>query len=251
MKKFIAAFTLAEILITLGIIGVVAAMTIPSIIIDYQKKHTVEALKKAYSTLDQALVSSIFENGEPEHWNLESLKGGNDFYEKIAEVYLIPYMKGVTKLKLSGKRINWNYPDGSSMGGITGGYPTHALNDGMLLNFWGLIYEKTDETLKNGNYYKSNLRITVDINGAKGPNRFGRDVFAFSLFPYHKVHKGKLLPGWFEQCGSGVLHIDMTETELLSNAKCAACASDHSGLGLGCSVLIMNNSWSITDAYPW
>ena len=35
MKKFIAAFTLAEILITLGIIGVVAAMTIPSIIIDY------------------------------------------------------------------------------------------------------------------------------------------------------------------------------------------------------------------------
>ena len=67
MKKFIAAFTLAEILITLGIIGVVAAMTIPSIIIDYQKKHTVEALKKAYSTLDQALVSSIFENGEPEY----------------------------------------------------------------------------------------------------------------------------------------------------------------------------------------
>ena len=35
------AFTLAEILITLGIIGVVAAMTIPTLITNYQKKQTV------------------------------------------------------------------------------------------------------------------------------------------------------------------------------------------------------------------
>ena len=45
MKK---AFTLAEVLITLGIIGIVAAMTLPTLIGKYQKKQTVTQLKKAY-----------------------------------------------------------------------------------------------------------------------------------------------------------------------------------------------------------
>lgn len=49
MKKVLKskrAFTLAEVLITLGIIGVVAALTLPSVITNYQKKQTVEQLKK-------------------------------------------------------------------------------------------------------------------------------------------------------------------------------------------------------------
>ena len=44
MRKFVG-FTLAEVLITLGIIGVVAALTLPSVIQKYQKKVTVERLK--------------------------------------------------------------------------------------------------------------------------------------------------------------------------------------------------------------
>ena len=51
------AFTLAEVLITLGIIGVVAAMTMPSVITNYQKKQTAAQLKKAYSIVSQALVT--------------------------------------------------------------------------------------------------------------------------------------------------------------------------------------------------
>ena len=53
MKK---AFTLAEVLITLGIIGIVAAMTLPSLIANYQKKVTVNRLKQAYSMINQALL---------------------------------------------------------------------------------------------------------------------------------------------------------------------------------------------------
>ena len=44
------AFTLAEVLITLGIIGVVAAMTMPSLIASHKEKETVSKLKKVYST---------------------------------------------------------------------------------------------------------------------------------------------------------------------------------------------------------
>ena len=50
------AFTLAEVLITLGIIGVVAAMTLPTVINQYEKKITVVKLKKAYNTLAQNIT---------------------------------------------------------------------------------------------------------------------------------------------------------------------------------------------------
>ena len=52
-------FTLAEILITLGIIGVVAAMTIPTLITNYQKKASVTKLQKAISILNQAYKLSF------------------------------------------------------------------------------------------------------------------------------------------------------------------------------------------------
>ena len=49
-------FTLAEVLITFGIIGVVAAITMPMLITHYQKQATVNQLKKAYSDRGRAGV---------------------------------------------------------------------------------------------------------------------------------------------------------------------------------------------------
>ena len=59
-KRF--AFTLAEVLITLGIIGVVAALTMPTLITKYQKKATAAKLKNAYSTLQNAVLMSSREH---------------------------------------------------------------------------------------------------------------------------------------------------------------------------------------------
>lgn len=62
------AFTLAEVLITIGIIGVVAALTLPMLIQNY-KKHVVETkLSKFYTTINQAVARSSAENGEPADW---------------------------------------------------------------------------------------------------------------------------------------------------------------------------------------
>lgn len=54
-KTNFAAFTLAEVLVTLGIIGVIAALTLPQLIKDYQGKVLHTQLLKAYSVLSQAL----------------------------------------------------------------------------------------------------------------------------------------------------------------------------------------------------
>ena len=77
------AFTLAEVLITLGIIGIVAALTLPALIQTNKNKEVETKLKKIYSVMNQAILISETANGPKEYWTWTS--GGN-FMEK----YIFP-----------------------------------------------------------------------------------------------------------------------------------------------------------------
>ncbi len=90
MKKI--GFTLAEVLITLGVIGIVAAMTIPTLIQSYKKKVVETRLVNFYSTINQALRLSEVDNGNSSTWGTFL---GNTFDEKKEwfEKYLCPYLK--------------------------------------------------------------------------------------------------------------------------------------------------------------
>ena len=86
-----SAFTLAEVLITLAIIGVVAAMTIPTLVQNYKKRHVPIALLKFYTTFNQAIHLSETENGSIKTWsnvdvgfNAESMK---DWWDKYMAKY--------------------------------------------------------------------------------------------------------------------------------------------------------------------
>ncbi len=83
MKK---AFTLAEVLITLGIIGVVAALTIPTVIASYRKQEASARTKKFYSTIQQAFIMSESEFGPSNEWERE------ENAKKNFMKYLAPYM---------------------------------------------------------------------------------------------------------------------------------------------------------------
>lgn len=85
------AFTLAETLITLGIIGVVAAMTIPNLITTHQKKVTVTKLQKSISVLNQAYKLSVAEQGQPEVDDILNMQIEDYFYK-----YWAPYLKHAT-----------------------------------------------------------------------------------------------------------------------------------------------------------
>ncbi len=58
------AFTLSEVLITIGIIGLVAAMTMPGVIKNYQRKETETRLQRAYSIINQAFMAAQVKHGE-------------------------------------------------------------------------------------------------------------------------------------------------------------------------------------------
>ena len=89
IKSNSSGFTLAEVLITLGIIGVIAALTLPNLITQYQKSATVQGLKVAYSLLSQAVQKSVSENGEINEWDYSLSSADFD------ETYLIPYLKPI------------------------------------------------------------------------------------------------------------------------------------------------------------
>uniref|UniRef100_UPI0040289A2A prepilin-type N-terminal cleavage/methylation domain-containing protein n=1 Tax=Candidatus Scatousia sp. TaxID=3085663 RepID=UPI0040289A2A len=66
------AFTLAEVLITLGIIGIVASMTLPTLVGKYKKVQTISQLKKTYTVLNQAFRHSEADNESSLYWNVDN-----------------------------------------------------------------------------------------------------------------------------------------------------------------------------------
>ena len=90
-KKNISAFTLAEVLITLTIIGVIAALTIPNLMRSYQETATVNKVKKFHSTLSSAFSRAVKEYGPTDEWGLTGKDAQSA--EKIYEILFKPYFK--------------------------------------------------------------------------------------------------------------------------------------------------------------
>ena len=84
------AFTLAEVLITLVIIGVIGALTVPSLVQNRQKQEYVSALKKAYSTLSKVAQQIIAEEGSP--------SAGGSWSENLDSLYSA-YKKRLSNIK--------------------------------------------------------------------------------------------------------------------------------------------------------
>lgn len=169
-KKKIDAFTLAEVLITLGVIGVVAAMTMPTLIQNNQEKVTVTRLKKVYSVLSQAYISASSENINIQEWGL-----GEEFSKDGAQAIadkMLPYLK-ISK----------------NCGFETGCFPKNGIYKYFSGEGWYTIDSSSrayrfilaDGTLVAIESYGTQGKIFVDINGFKGPNQDGKDLFSFWL----------------------------------------------------------------------
>jgi prepilin-type N-terminal cleavage/methylation domain-containing protein len=182
--KFCPAFSLAEVLITLMIIGVVAAMTIPTLIKNYQKITYVTGLKKAYSVTNQALQQMAADYGCINDLACTGVFGlpnngslGNIFvkYFNVAKNCGTADNQGCWSAT-----TNQNY-DGSS----TNTYSYDAFG-------YGFITADGMSFLLTETYYEDNcshsfdkltqvcMEMVIDVNGPnKGPNYYGRDVFYF------------------------------------------------------------------------
>lgn len=175
MRKNIA-FTLAETLITLGIIGVVAALTIPTLMQKYQVKRTVAILKEDQSIIAQMLKLSIEENGEPDGWI--GLENHSEDSAKILAEKFNPYWKLSLDCGVYDEKGDCFYNG-----------ELKYLNGSSYLN--SAKYRNSYKVkLNNGTgieyyFYPNPHRVyfVVDVNGDKKPNVVGRDVFWFKYLP--------------------------------------------------------------------
>ncbi len=107
-------FTLAEVLITLGIIGVVAALTMPSLTASYRKKVVETRLQKFYSVMQQAVTLSEVDNGDRSVWlaTYSAAPDKKEWYEQ----YLGPYIKS-TKVTAgtNGRDVYIDFIDGTTV----------------------------------------------------------------------------------------------------------------------------------------
>ena len=177
-----AAFTLAEVLITLGIIGVVAALTLPSLIQSYKEKETVAKVQKAYSILNQAFKRISEEYGEPQNW--PDVQNGAPNCNSCALAHKNLYSKYIIGKNHNGARGNTNDPIKTLNGGIftwNRYNPSITTNDGIVYQF-SHFRNCGGYLLTTGNLSACEMGgdVSIDINGYdKGPNQLGKDVFAF------------------------------------------------------------------------
>lgn len=180
----LSAFTLAEVLITLGIIGVVAAMTIPSIVQGSQEKALIVALKKAYSTYSQAFTMAVKDNGSPEGWNLGDYSGSPQPTSNAQNIIttLAPYLninKTCSGALSNGCAVSPSWFLNKTQYDFTSNRMYRAeLTDGSYLTAYSLTSNCSWGGITSNDVC---AYMIVDINGAKLPNTQGRDIFWFYL----------------------------------------------------------------------
>ena len=235
-KKEKPAFTLAEVLITLGVIGVVAAMTMPTLIQNY-KKHVVETkLSKFYTVINEAVKMSETVNGDKRYWDelgrgFEEDNEGNPDYSKPLtlawfEKYLKPYLK-YSKVEIFNNKN-------------TNGEVFVYFEDGSLLQLNKVVWTFYPNQ-KNLKIYKNQDDLLQRSQST------GTDSFCFlfepnSTYSWLKYHKGKgvepYMSGW-----------DGSREKLLDDES-IGCRTNATNEPAYCTKLIQLNGWKIPKDYP-
>ena len=204
-------------------IGVVAAMTLPALTANSRKQEVVSRLQKFNSTMQQAVLLSVVDNGPVEYWNKESMatsdesdaSDGYDFVEgskqaeKFFKEYLGPYIK----------------------------YLSLEMTDEFVYPLKLVFSDGTCAYLKNGGY----IDFVFDINCNKKPNKYGYDRFYYSL-SIKKNNAGKYFAPFYKTITTENWN---DRNWLLEN--CDTNSGDASGV---CARLIEYDGWQIKEDYP-
>lgn len=234
------AFTLAEVLITLGIIGVVAALTLPTLIQHHRKTAVETSLAKFYSVVNQAVKMAEVEYGDVTQWdNYEDLyekdaDGKNDTTKPIPNAeffnkYFAPYLKTLKVKPLNNSNLVAAYLTDGSL----------ALFSAQVIIFY-----------PNAKDYET----IIDENGTFKVDQSKAGVKSFLFF----ITSGNLKASdknFKYHYGKGVepyMYAWEGTTEDLYNDNMFGCKKESVTTAHAyCTALIQQNGWKIPDNYPF
>lgn len=231
-------FTLAEVLITLGIIGVVAALTIPTLISKYKKQVVASKLEQTYSILNNAALRAIEDYDDPIYWDYTTTGTySNQFIAK----YFVPYLKASVCSYPSNIQSVYTQSGNLAFHVVwTKQNNMYCLSNGV--SILGVQHGSNGRT--------AGQRIIVDINGPKAPNVYGKDIFEL----YMADENMRKDPYYKSRCGKGLifcLNGTWSNQEPTRDQLKETClnAGGNSGINT-CGYLIHEDGWKIPDDYP-
>ena len=241
-------FTLAEVLVTLGIIGVVAALVIPGVIEDYRKKATAMALKKSYAELNLALSRAQADYDSPKNWDYNTADEVNLWADK----YIAPY---VNKISSGDCRTNPQFLCLGVPDVVPLGYDTYLYAQHMLAPY---LIVKNGGASKAWAFYRypayEEVRVNVYINVPKNRKAvMGKDVFKFVLFPSKDTtFKPFGLDGTVPFSPAQLSRDNLLKGPIRTGGCFKTSGGpDYYGPGDACGAVIMLDNWEIKDDYPW
>ena len=189
MKK---GFTLAEVLITLGIIGVVAAITIPTLVNNIQDRHFKALWKKAYSDISNAYADAFMKN--PINMPNRQLMSYSELKLYSQEIYYQVLSRLTEDYCVTeatqGKACNSNYDTVENVSpGCMSLNPEEVINRCMYAGSGGYGQLTNGIRIYAQGYLWHRPAFLVDVNGKKKPNIVGRDMFVI-VFRNNKVIPG-------------------------------------------------------------
>ncbi len=211
------AFTLAEVLITLGIIGVVVAMTMPTLIQNHKKQVASTRLKKFYATINSAIKAAEVDYGDFQYWTLDN--NVQDWNTQYYEKYLKNNLRVLKTKKLNDSKMLLYFPDGSAT--------IMNLYHGSIEHFGGHFYFCPEA--KNCNDVDSSL--------------FGRKQFVFQYFP------SSISAEFDTTRGKAVEPYSLYMQHNIAYVK-NFCYSKNNENAKFCTFLIEMNGWKIPKDYP-
>lgn len=234
MKK--TGFTLAEILIALAIVGIVAAMTIPTFVGNGRNQAMASKLSTTVNAFENALTSMIAKEGVDDLTETEWVE--NDYTIEDLGTYI----------KLNGSRgdtLNTYYDSASPFKDLQGNsaapdvHRIYETKNGALILLGNTTYSQTEESAKNlgSSVNSASGPFVIDVNGVDKPNVWGRDVFYFLL-----GDDGHLYPG-----GGLVTSVLLqgNNTSLWRNGNSGwTCNDEHKGW-IGCTARLMENNYKV------
>ena len=230
-------YTLAEVLITLAIVGVVAALALPALFRNIGSVTIGEGLARGVELVQQGTTNIKMEaqNNSDEGTAFENLASirksdigldgdnyitdDNSFYNDTKSFFA---MEDVT------------YDVGSVKG-----YDDSDVNENLVSNFTAYKFNKVNVVVAFQNVTNDNIanaenddiisRVLIDANGTAAPNRFGKDVFLFGL-----TNDGRLIPA-----GTNKYH------DFDGNVAVGACDGDDIGNGIACAARVASDKWEV------
>ncbi|GBF23285.1 fimbrial protein pilin [Candidatus Gastranaerophilus sp. (ex Termes propinquus)] len=187
-RKTLGAFTLVEILITLSIVGIVAAATIPAVVTHLQMQEYVSKLKKAQNTLTDAISLGVMQHGPMDFWDWGAVNTTTFFTTHLRPHFTMMQDCGTTNNAcFATAYTRLNNTAYTSMSPNDANAYRFMSQDGISFSFHrrnghasGTCNAATGSNVCSGG---SAVIIHVDLNGPKPPNQLGRDLFLFAIYP--------------------------------------------------------------------